>query len=416
MAVKTGYFRITGMYETTMSYKEFYDRGHDYISYLKDLQDRGAIQLFCACQPENTLELNITKNHVIRVKNNLQQDQHLQSCPKSERYAAWIAENESGVRSNEDERICFNITIPSGIKSSGSSSSTSSSSSRTGDPQKKRTNLLMMARIVNCVAWEKQTYSIYKQIGNAHREKRICQWTYKSLEEFNRLFFGVSNEIYLQNKGEIFPLHDICYRSDIFHKADYRSKFFMYAVIDKVSEIKKERKYQYVTVLMPSKKSSKKATVRILTEDFMKIITDINFDSPTHKILTGYIRHDTFSDVAGVTSDWITLLKGAIISVSSLGLFLEHDLEASLIDILCKNKIIFSRPYHALENYRNEMPTVLIERRNAKNIIIDVCKTKKEYITKTEYIENNPEYDIILLSNDYMAEDALEKLNSLLYD
>lgn len=398
MAIKTGYFRITGDYNITMSYKELYDRGKDYINFLKNLQDSGRIQLFCACQPENTLELTITKAMVLRVKNNGQQDLHLQSCPKSEKYSAWIIENESGVRSTEDERICFNISIPTGIKSSGGSSG--GSSDGPGDPMRKRTNLPMMARTVNCIAWEKQTYSVRKAIGTARKEKRRPDWNYKDLDAFNRLFFGVSNEIYLQNKGNIFPLHDVCYRTDTFYQSDFKGRFFMYATIDKISEIKEERKYQYITVQMPSNKSNKKATVRVLTEDFNSLIEDVDFSLSVKYILTGWIRHDVFPGTEGQTSEWITLLKGSIIPVTKHGLCLDNVCEESLIDALCNEHIVFTKPYHKLENYGSETPTVMIERLNGKNIIVDVCTSSQMFNQRSAFASNNPEYEVILLHGD----------------
>lgn len=413
--IKTGYFRIIGAVEQIVSYSEAYARGEEYLSKLRALQEVGSVSLYCACQEENSLPLFITKNHVIRVSHNRQQEEHLESCPKSEGYSRWVAENLKGVQSGEDERILFNITIPTGNRSSGSSGSDSSSEPNT-DPYNRRSTILDMARIVNCLAFRKQTFSIKKQIGEARKAGDRPEWNYKDIEAFTRLWFGVSNDVQVYNKGEIASLYDMCYHVKDFYQSDFRTKYYMYAVIDKISEYKAERKYQYITVWMPSNKSSKKATVRVLTQDYDKMAEGIDWENCIKKVLCGYIQHDLYKATDGIRSDWMTLVKGAVMEVSDYGLYIRHSAEAGLLNMLCREHIVFYRPWQPIASYGSEMPTLVIERQKEKNLIVDIAKTSREYKKKEGYASGeNQEYEVLLYQKDSLLQEMLCDIKRILH-
>lgn len=412
--VKTGYFRITGVVQSMVSYQEAYERGEEYLTKLRHLQENGVISLYCACCREDDLPLIVTKNNVIRVSHNLQQAQHLNSCPKSTGYASWVAENALGIRINEDEKILFNIAIPSGMKGTVSDRISPPAPNKNTNPWEKRTSIYDMVRIVNYLAFRKQTLSIRKQIGMARKDGNQPKWDYKDIHSFIKLWFGVSNEVLVHNKGETFPLHDLCYRSDVFFQSNPEEKFFMYALVDKVSEYKESRKYQYITVFMPSRKSRKKATVRIPTEDYDKMAKQVDFDNSAAKILTGYVRHDMYRTAEDSEDrEWITLIKGVIVEVSERGLILEQREERALFDVLCKEHILFYRPWRALENYGNEIPTLIIERMKNKNLIVDLAKSDKDFVRKETYGVNNSEFEVLLLKKDYDIEDVIGKIRVL---
>lgn len=409
--IKIGYFRKISDREQSeiVSYQEYNDKSAAEKESLRKASESGRVRLYCACCAENELELMITKNWVIRVKSNGMQDLHKASCPKSEKYASYIVENESGVRFSEENGLCFNIAIPSGNK--GSSGPTTSTPSEP-DPNRKRAALLSMVSIINKFAWEKQTYSIKKSIAEANRQNEAPSWNYKDIYNFIRLFFGVTNEIAIQNGKKRFMLHDICYRSDIFFQAPYTDKFFIYAVIDKVSPVEMSRKYQYITLQMPSQLSSKKATVRVSTEQYIKMIGDFEEDTDLKgMILSGYVRHDEPYPGQKTPGDWITLLKGCIFRISSNGLYAETEYVSSLIDALAAERILFKRPYHALEYYGSLIPTIIIERLREKDIIIDVCTSTRDYNNKkAHFVENNPEFDVILVTEDTPIEAVIANL------
>lgn len=250
--LKVGYFRkidnVTGN-ATYVNYKEFYNWEEKNRARLKQLADNGAVKLCCACCLEDTLELTITSNFVIRVKNNKLQESHMDSCPKSVHYANWNDSSGNGIKNTEDEDIIFNIALPSVVKSKSSSSS-SSGGTGTGTPRDKRTGILEMVTTLNKVAWEKQTFSKKKEIREANKAGLPQTWVYKTLEEFNRLMFGVANDIYARVKGQMMPFINLCYRKDLFYACnDWRVQWFIYAEIIRVGEVKTERKYQYVTVI-----------------------------------------------------------------------------------------------------------------------------------------------------------------------
>ena len=412
--IKIGYFRKVyhdGSWDLT-SYLEYNNKSDDEKDHLREETESGRVRLYCACSAENDLELMITKNRVIRVKNNGKQDLHKNSCPKSEKYASYIVENETGIRI-DDNNLCFNVAIPSGNTSGGT---TTTSTTSEPDPSKKRAALLLMVSTINNYAWEKQTFSIKKQIAEANKQNMAPSWEYKDTYHFNRLFFGVTNEIAIQNGKKRFMLHEICYRSDIFFQAPYTSRFFIYAIIDRVSPVEKSKKYQYITLKMASQFSPQRATVRVLTEQYLKMTED--FDEKTDlrgMILSGYVRHDNPFPGQQKPGDWITLLKGCIFRTSSNGLYAESEYVSYLIDALAGEHILFKRPYHALEYYGSLIPTILVERLRGKDIIIDVCNSTRDYKNKkTNLVENNPEFEVILATEETPITQIIDELRNIL--
>ncbi|MBQ7067153.1 MAG: hypothetical protein IJN92_10080 [Lachnospiraceae bacterium] len=340
----------------------------------------------------------ITANNVIRVKNNKLQDEHMKSCPKSVHYEKWVAGNKKGTKSDEDGNIMFNIVLPSVIKSNSSGSSSSASA---GDKEntEHRTSLQDMVIKLNAIAWEKQTFSKKKEIALANREKRPQTWEYKSNHDFIRLIFGISNDIGIKVGNHFGKLADICYRRDVFYQCeDFRQRFFMYATIDKISEYKEERKYQYITVNMPSDKSKNKATIRIPTVIFDVMIQGKeDIMEGTHRILAGYVHRSMFKNEDGTVTDWITMLKGVILYTAENGLYAEDGYTANLINRLCEKRVIFKRPYQPLENFGDTIPAVMIERLRSKHILIDTAASTREYNKKLNWSLDNPEYDCIIL-------------------
>lgn len=412
--VKIGYFRrVSNDYSTNyISFKDFYANWSDEAkAELKREVEMRQCKLFCACCQENDLELSVTSNFVVRVKENKQQAEHMESCPKSKLYEYWNDTAENGVKKTEDEKVIFNITLPSVVKSTSSSGSSSSGSSSSAN---KRTNIYECISMINKLAWEKQTFSIRKKIRAANMEGVAQTWEYKDLDAFNRLIFGVSNDIFVRVRGEIIPFVALCYRKDYFYECDdWQRQWFMYAVVEKIGVVKQERKYQYVTVRMPSLNSPNKAVIRIETETFNKIFDGfLEEKEGMHRILAGYICRKSFKNEDGTFTEWIHFLKGNVVWVSENGLICESETAADIANYMCDNHIVFKRPMFPLENYGGETPTFMVERLSKKNIILDVPLNEKLIAKRQQYIDNNEEYDIILLDE----QNYKEKLSFLCWD
>lgn len=418
MAVKVGCFRMTykNGRESYLPYYEFYERDTRYKESLKAAVERGDVALSCACCDTEDLELTITKNHVIRVKTNRNQSSHVESCPKSEEYSSWASKNQNGLMQiQEDGRLCFRIAVPTGIKSEGGSSGSSSSSSRDG--AKLKANVLDLIQRVNAYAWLKQTYSVRKKIKEAHMQNLPPQWEYKSFEDFMRLFFGVTADIDVFWQNTQLPLKEICYRSDVFFQADFRFKYLIYAQIEKLSEYKEDRKYQYITLRMRGYNSPNKATVRVLTDS----IAQADFESlgdlikeNRRMIFSGYAKHDSFqNNDTGEMSHWITMINFVAVEASEHGLLLYHEHEKEVLDALCEKKIVFKRSLLPLENYGGSEPTAIIEQQNGKDIIIDICSSSQEYGKKVLLTTDNPEYDILLYKKNVNPQTVIDDLFAL---
>lgn len=421
--IKTGCFRKINRTNNTVSYipfREYNSWNGSYKQLLKNQFDAGEISLYCACSAENDLELSVTANHVIRVKNNRQQDMHMDSCPKSVHYAQWSEEacEKSGIRSSEDDQVVFRLTLPSssGGSSSSSSSSGSSASSSGSSPKNHYAGILETAVTLNKLAWEKQTYSIKKEIGLAHKEKRSPEWKYKDKEQFIRLMFGVANEVMASVRGQKIPFIQLCYRRDSFFScSDRRRQWFIFAEILNISEIKPERKYQYITVKMPSRNSASKAAVRVDTQAFLSMYQDFeSIPEGTHRILAGYVCRRFFpASGSRPESDWIQLTKGCILLVNDYGLYVENAAVSLAADYLCRHRILFTRPFFPLENYGNLIPSFCIPQLRRKDILLDIG-TKRQLARRSCFAnEENEEFDCRLLCTD---DSFLDSLSSLLSD
>lgn len=417
--VKTGYARIVDSYsdnDTYLSFRELSYYSDDMLSALKQSIDRGKCRMYCACSAYDDLELSITANNVIRVRNNGLQDRHKESCPKSVRYGAWLAENMDGAGFvGEAEKVVFQITLP-GVGSVSNSASSVSSSSGSGSH---RIKLLEMVKTLNSMAWEKQTYSKKKAISISRKQGTPLTFQYKNSKEFSHLIYGISNDIYVQYGSTITPFNALYYRVEDFYSCmDYRRRFFIYAEIEKISAYKPERKYQYITLKMPGNKSKSKTVVRVATDKFVKMfdVEDLNDSYETKRILAGYVNHSIFNSMTGEsTSEWMTLLKGVAFFVSENGLYAETEYIANVIDMLCTLPIIFKRPYLPLESYRNLIPTILIEIYKGKDILIDIVTAgDKEYNKRLAYGEDNSEYDCIILRDGDDIGELKDRITGLL--
>lgn len=411
--IKIGYFRkvdSSGLV-SYISLKEFYSLWDDESkAWLKKNNEMGQCRLFCACCQDDILELSVTANYVVRVKSNHQQAEHAASCPKSTLYNHWNDTSQNGIKATEDEQLVFNIALPSVMKSTSSSSSSSSSSSN-GDGSNKRTNILDIVVSLNKMAWELQSYSIKKKIREARKEGAAPSWEYKDIDAFNRLIFGISNRVYARVRGEIIPFIHLAYRKDLFYECDdWRRQWFIYAVIDKISEVKPQRKYQYVTVRMPSLQSKNKAVIRVETELYYKIFNGYEEQvDGTSRILSGYICRKSFDNTDGTVSEWMNLLKGVVVYVNRFGLYCENTSIAEVSNYMCDRRLIYKRPYLPLENYGSEIPTFMIECFNKKDIIIDLPPTDALYSKRQLYVKDNPEFDIHLIT----SQDYMEKLENI---
>ena len=437
--VKTGYFHIRGEINSLMTYQEYYERGIDFRERLYKMQQAGRITFCCACISDDSLPLNISKNYVLRVASNKQQELHAESCPKSMHYPEWVAKHNDKGRlhdENNEGMLCFNVCFPTGKnislddeieeaekdvclenneKDEGLSNELDDNCESpiaceepdNEDPAESnslgRASITGMTKTINMYTWLRQTYSIKKSISDAHKHGLPPSWDYKSIDDFNRHFFGVSNDVGLQHGKEQLTLHDICYQKDKFYKSDYRSRYFMYAVVEEFPrEVHQDWKYQYVKVRMPSELGASKAVVRIETQMYSKMLDIVNRTEADSFpfILTGYVRHDAFNGRDGKLSQWITLLKGVFLRVTNHGLYTESEYTGKVLDLLADNHILYYRPTEAVENFGEYHATAIIGRLKSKDILIDVAKNTREYNAKTRFIEGNPEFDVVLIKKD----------------
>lgn len=395
--VKTGYMRVVGKQVNYLSFKEFLSYDRPVALRMRERVKNGELSLFCACSPENNLELSITETGIVRVKNNKLQELHQHSCPKSIHYHTWVNTSKKGMfQVGEDGQIIFNITLPSVIKSESCSSSSTSSSKSTSV----HTSLLEMISSLNAIAWEKQTFSKKKAISLAKRNNVPVDWFYKTSDEFIRLIFGVSNDIFVKNGESVIPFYELCYRKDVYYaNTDFRQRFFIYAEIVKESPYVEERKYQYITLKMYSDKGSR-SVVRILTEHYLPMFEEHPVTDNTVRVLAGYINRSLFQD-----NDWMTLLKGFVIYTSLNGLYAENDYVAAVFNYLSEKKLIFKRCYQPIEAYGGNIPTLIIERLHGKDILVDFVATKQMRSKRYSISKNQNEYDVfIFLHHEYEPE------------
>lgn len=417
--VKIGYFRISGKDgERYVSFDEFKTWDSESRLFLREKEHNGTVKLFCACQSENTSELHITSTGVLRVAQNGQQAHHLDSCPKSESYAGYIASVKKGVIStgmDGDNTLLFNISLPTLVKSKARSSSSSEGTS-TGATREKKTDLISLIYSINRYAWKIQNFSIKKKIREAKKEGVEPSWEYKNLEEFNRLFFGCCNDIFVKVRDAgVVPFISLCYRKELYEQCmDSSYQFFFYARVLRLSEYKACRKYQYVTVDMPSPTSATKSVIRIETGEYLKLFGDVeelNDNAPL--MLGGYIRKNIYPKDDGTLDVWMTLTRGVVVPVNEYGLIVEKEAIRDAAEILIRRKVLFNRPFVGLENYGNEVPAVVIEQYNGKDILIDCGVSSSEYETRHTYTEDNEEFDCHLIKLD---ENTKEKVHQICDD
>jgi len=413
--VKIGYFRIEKPdSETYVSYDEFRQWDAGARERLRERAQRGEIKLYCACRADFANPLTITQTGVIRVANNGNQDNHAESCPKSEVYAGWTAQSKKGViplyegDGVADGRLCFNFSLPPLFKSKSTPSA--SSGSGTGIPREKKMALYDLVTTVNRIAWLHQTYSIKKKIGQARKEGKDPEWEWKDLDEFNRLFFGTCNDVYVHFSGQTLPLYALCYKQQTFAQCmDQNMQFFIYAVVEKASPFKAGRKYQYVTLRMASEGSRDKAVVRIPTEDYPELFPE-NLGDGRIRVLSGFVRKITYRKEDGGADSWITLVRGVVITVTKNGLWYENDAARSAISELCRRKVLFYRPYLPLENFGSEVPTIQIDRWKDKTLLID-CPDPALADVHAAYGKDNEEFEIKVIRE---GEDARTAISSVL--
>lgn len=405
--IKAGYIRIISV-EGEESYLSYDEATKERMAMYKSDYDVGLIKLYCACSLENHLELTITADHVVRVKRNEQQDLHMESCPKSIRYTAWKSEKEQGVFESDDGMI-FRISEPSLYKSTSKSSKKSEDEEDEKEEKEKRERkiaFLEMMKVINANTWLLQTYSKKKEIGLANRANRQQDWKYKSLDEFLKQMYASMGKFRVHVRNQIFFLSDKLYKSKEYEESvDPGCNWIIFSKIVRISEYKKERKYQYVTLALSSDKGNR-TPVRIKTELYDRLFQGYEEQEGMHALLAGYITKSTYDD-------WRIFYSGGILWVSENGLFVENKTEATVINFLAQNRIIFNRPKHALENYRDLKPTVRIERLHGKDILIDVVSSKQEYNIRKEIAEDNPEYDCIVIMENTELSDWTDQLVEL---
>ncbi len=395
---KPGYFRIEGKYSALVSFEDLSSMSNEERQRLRDQEGRGELRFYCACNENERLQLHMTRDLYMRVAHNGQQDKHRDACPKSTVYEQRAREFLGGVEIEEGmdrDTGVYHLSLPPLYDYEQSSSG--NGKPRGASPRDKKIAIDLFTRSLIRLAWQKQQYSIKKKIREALREQKKPQWEYKNLSEFLRLLFGNCNDVMVQIEREYSKFYDYCYKPSVFYKTANDYRFFICARIIEVKEYKAERKYQYVVLEMPSNRSHDKATVRIPTKQFDKHLRE-RLDETiegTEKLLCGWVYHAYYPSPEG-DSDWISFIRGAVIPVTSCGMYADTKEESALITELCKRHVLFIRPELPLLSYGGNIPTVLIEKRDGKDILIDIVKSTKAYEERLKYVENNPQYEIFL--------------------
>ena len=408
--IKIGYFRVVyNDRENYLSYEEFRSFDEDTRAHLCESVRSGDATLFCACKAENINPLTITSLGFVRVANNGRQEDHAESCPKSASYAGWAASAKKGVSqlaamtADGEGRLCFNFSLPP-LYPSKSSAASSSPGTGLGIPREKKIPLLDLVTCVNKIAWLHQTYSIKKKIAVARKEGRDPEWEYKDFKEFGRLFFATCKDIYIRISGQTVPLYSLCYRKNVFDSCQNSAiQFFIYVRILKIKPFNAGRKYQYVTVEIATPAGDTRAAVRILTNDFVSLFGQENCENFVDEcggipVLAGFVRKVSYLQEDGRYDSWMTLVRGVVIMVTENGLSYENENAGNLIRELCRQKVIFQRPYMPLENFGSEIPTVLIDRFRDKTLVLD-CPSPDEADTHAGYGKGNEEFDIMIIRN-----------------
>lgn len=358
-----------------MSYKEFLGLSADERSEYRTRLERGESKYYCACSKENDLPLIVSTNGVMRVASNKGQANHLDSCPKSVFYSRWLEDNEvRGVGGADNSMEVFKISLPSLTKSSSSSSS--SAGTGTGKPREKRMSVGVLAVLLNLMTWEIQTFSKKKAISQAHASGITPDWEYKNLSDFNRLVFGVAKDIPVECQGATFPLIDICFKSDAFYDDEnYRCQWFIYALVDSCN-FKEGRVWQYVKVFLPSRNFSK-TSIRVRTDHYETLFRKDGYKTGK-TILAGFVRRSCFQGEDGTLYDYVQLTKGVTLQVNNYGLIVENERVCWATETLARHHVIFQRPYLPMENYNSTSPTIVLSRKNGKDVWVDFCSSDED--------------------------------------
>ncbi len=397
--IKPGYFRIEGKYQSLMSFADFMAMDESRRVEMWNREQKGEIQFYCACCDTERLQLHLTKGLILRVAHNGQQDKHYDSCPKSRVYEQRMREFYNGVDIRADEvdltRGVYHLSLPPIMKPE-KQEYMHTGKTRDVAARDKKIAIDLFVRSLIRRAWQKQQYSIKKKIRDALQNKEKPQWTYKNLDEFLRLFFGNCQNVIVQVEGEDHVFYDFCYKPSVFYKTSNDYRFFMCAKILKINEYNPERKYQYITVEMATNRSKNKATVRVPSSLYEKIEEELTTDiEGTEKLLCGWIYHAVFNSTNG-PSDWISMLRGTVIYVTKNGMYADSAAEAELINNLCDRRFLFVRPDLPVVSYGGNMPTAIIEKRNGKDIIVDVVGSNRTYGERKKFVEDNEQYEVFL--------------------
>lgn len=448
---KPGYLRIEGKTSRTVAYTEIANWPKESLTKLHYLVTKGEVKLYCACSCENDLELSITENGVVRVSHNRQQKQHKESCPKSKMYSKYISENNKGLFWTNDS-ILLNIALPTPYRKSNyncekeetDSSQTeiehdetqvveniTESDADTKTITSKDKPVIHRAKIEDIVlllsakAWEQTVHKMARSSKDGHTAIRDYPTDRKYLDE---CINSVAKKIYLQAGQQTMRLSDMFYKKELFYQAQEQSRWFMSARVIKISPFKAERKFQYVTVEMPSNVSAQKAVVRIFSEDFEKLFGEIDTvaveDNKSNVWLSGYIRRSDFTSQDGKANTWITLLRGCVTYCSNGGIHSCTKEDVQLYNYLTRERILFKVPYVAMPCYGNYKPTIEIQTAK-RNIFIDIVwddEKSKLYNKKSELAHMVCEYDIQVITQSEardiikLIKDRIEKVEEHMDD
>lgn len=398
--MKPGYVRIKGAINKTISFDELYSFTEDAKQRLRDEEIKGNIKFYCACRDDKALELHMAKNLFLRVAQNGQQDQHADNCPKSIVYEQNMRQMlDTRVYSDYDEysteKGIFRMSFPALWEKDEDYEPIPTGKKRKIKPRTKKTPMLDMFIYLNIRAWTLQQYSIKKKIRDAIAEQKKPEWEYKSFADFQKLFFANTHNVNVEISKNVVPLYDLIYKKSTFYESANTDQYIICAKVISVSPYKEDRKYQYVTLEMPSKMSAYKAAVRIPTKkyDKMKDILEKPIDG-AYTLLFGWVFHSLRIDENNKENDWIHMTRGCAVYVAKNGLYAVTKEEVKLINELCRRKKLFTRPLYPQLSYGGNMATVEIERLNGKNILIDIPHSSKDFNARTELVKDNPEYDI----------------------
>lgn len=412
---KTGTFRVVWPDGSvrTMSYSEYYRHlTEDDKKMLYEAYRNGEVKCFCGCKEDDSLELSITSNYVVRVRDNGNQRNHAVDCPKSILYGTFVENANQGIFINQDMQYSFPLHLPSLYPAKNTSTSKSASSD---GPKTHRTNLLDIARLLNYYALEKQTFSIKKKIKN--RE----EWDYKSAEDMIRQMYACSNDIQCSIDGEFIPFSNVVYHPKKYLACeDYTRQFWFFAPILEIKKPKPERKYQYITLSMLGPKGGNKCTMRVPTEKFSKLFMSegelLELPEDCTLCLTGYFTRKYYpadEEKGKPESDWMQLLKARLcIITKDHGIMVDSVQERAAAEYLCDRHILFTKPLFPIPSAfgDEDVPNFRIGRKSEKDILLCLV-SNQGYAKKSIYSgDSNEEYQVLLVQKKKDSEDFMGEL------